>query len=347
MLISRIAFSQTFVSPLSSNGGVDTHVYKSDTVLLEATAVEDGNGAIEGREFSTGFIMLHSPYLSNFFIPVKYGLNDNFQISFSLPYLTKTLVYNNSHYIKSGYGDTMLGLTYSFDLNNFLSCSTTGRITFPTGNVNAQDFYYFIPMGYGGYTTSLQQNISTDYFNAGPASIRLFLSGVGVFYFSSTQRIDQVEKNTFDKTYSWSLMGGIDYQATDNLNVQLKFNYIYVPERQYNTSLDPEKWVDANDSVKQYNLLPFIKYRFFDDITGQIGLIYPLKTTQDNNINDPFDAKCKFVFGLEKRFSDNSESRNEPEEDISTNKSSTSKQSSIASENTKKKTAKNKHKKKK
>lgn len=291
-------------SPLLSEGGVDTHLYKCDTVIFEATALEDGTGTLPGRVFSAGLSMLHSPYLSIFYIPLKYGLNDNFNISFSLPFLTKTLVYNNTHYVKSGYGDTMLGFTGYFQPFDSISSTSALRITFPTGNTNAQDFDYYIPLGYGGYTSSFQETVSIGSFDTGPVSLRLFISGIGIYYFKSNQKIDSVEKNTYDPSYSWGVLAGLDFGITENLDFQIKGNYINVKERKYVNNTVPGVKNNANDSVKQINILPFIKYRFLDDITGEAGIIYPVKTTQDSSLATTYDPKWKLIFAIEKRFGD-------------------------------------------
>jgi len=303
LICINITYSQ---SPLLSEGGVDTHLYKCDTVMFESSAMEDGARNLESREFSAGISMLHSPYLSIFYIPLKYGLNDNYSISFSLPYLTKTLVYNDTHYIKSGYGDTMFGFTGAFQPFEVFSTITTARLTLPTGNVNAQDFDYYIPMGYGGHTASLQETISIGSFDTGRFTTRLFISGIGIYYFQSEQKIDTVEKNTYDPSFAWGVMGGIELGLTENLHLQLKANYINVSERKYENNTESGEKIDANDSIKQVNILPFIKYRFLDDITGQAGIIYPVKTTQDSDIEKTYDPKWKFAFGIEKIFSDSS-----------------------------------------
>ena len=95
-------YAQTYPSPLLSQGGVDTHVYKSDTLMLEATAFEDGDNTITGRSFNVGLSMLHSPYLSILYVPISYGLNDHFSLLMSLPFLTKTIVYQDTQHEKSG-----------------------------------------------------------------------------------------------------------------------------------------------------------------------------------------------------------------------------------------------------
>ncbi|HOP62747.1 MAG TPA: hypothetical protein PK358_04905 [Spirochaetota bacterium] len=308
IISQQFIYSQTYPSPLSSEGGVDTHLYKCDTVMFEATALEDGSCKIEERTFYAGLSMLHSPYLSIFYIPLKYDLNNYFRIIFSLPYLTKTLVYNDTHYIKSGYGDTMLGFTGSFSPFNAFTSSTTARMTLPTGNVNAQDFDYYIPMGYGGYITSIQESISTGNFNIGFTNMRLFMSGIYIYYFTSTQKADTSEKFTFDRTYSWSVMGGVELVLTTNLNIQFKTNYIFIPERKYKSSSSQGEWTEADDSIRQINVLPFIKYRFLDDITGQAGLIYPVKTTQDSEVSHSYEPEWKIAWGVEKKFCDRNSS---------------------------------------
>jgi len=305
LLLSHSAFSQS--SPLSSKGGVDTHVYKTDTVIFEATAMDDASPTLSEGVSSVGLSMFHSPYMSTFYIPLKYGLNDIFQISFSLPFITKTYVYNNTHYIKSAYGDTMLGLTAFTDPLDFLSSITTVRLTLPTGDVNAQDGGVYIPMGYGNYTVSLQESVSFDEFHKGFASIRFFLSGLGVYYFKSTTDIDTSTKYSYDKTYIWSLTAGADFGVIENLDLELKLNYIDIKERKYKVESSYSAtggWINADDSVKQFNILPFIKYNFPNEITAQVGIIYPIKTLQDKTLTTTYDAQWKIAMGIEKRFGD-------------------------------------------
>ncbi len=306
---STVAFSQ-YNSPLSSEGGVDTHINKSDTVMFEATVLDDGNGYLPAGSFAAGLSMLHSPYLSMLYVPLRYAITDNFQLSFSLPYLTKTLVFSDTHYVKSGYGDTMLGLTCIFRPSSFFTAKTAARVTLPTGNVNAQDFGYFIPMGYGGYTASLQQTFSLGEFDLGFISFRLFAGGVGIYYFESTLQSDMVEKYNFKKSYAWAGMGGIDIGLTDNLHWLVKGNYIDVRERKYESSAAPGVWTDVNDSVKQINAVSFIKYNFTDELSGQAGLIYPIKSDQDKDLAKTYDAKWKVTWGIEKRFGENGTSNN-------------------------------------
>jgi len=295
-------------------GGVDTHVYKSDTVLIDATAMDNDSNYPDAGNLILGLVMFHSPYLSSIYVPVKYGLTDNFHISFSIPDQTKTCVYNNNHNIINGFGDIMLGLTGSVQPFRYFSSSTTARGTLPTGNVNAQENSCFIPMGYGGYTASLQQSISFGTFDAGFISIRLFLRGIGIYYFKSTTEIDTTTKYNYDKTYMWAAIGGIDLGLTKKLNIELKADYINIKERRYKIETVPATsgdWIDADDSVKQINILPFVRYRFFDDLSGQAGIIYPFKTTQDSDITQEYDAQWKVVMGIEKRFSVETSSNNE------------------------------------
>ncbi len=298
----KISYSQSFSSPLSSGGGVDTHVYKSDSVLFDAVILDDGSGVLSPRTITSGMSMLHSPYLSMFYIPLKYDFSNRFQIFMTLPYLTKTLVFDNNHYVKSGYGDTMFGITRSFEKIFFFSSKTTARITIPTGNVNAQDFDYFIPMGYGGYTTSLQESLSFNEINAKYTTIRMFIGAIFVYYFTSSQQIDSTSKYTFDNNYSLSLMAGAEFHVTENCDLQFKINYIDIKGRKYKT--ESSGWNSAHDSVKQLNLMPFVKYRLMDEVSGKFGIIYPVKTFQDSNLAYTYDPKWKMVMGIEKRFTD-------------------------------------------
>ena len=174
-------------------------------------------------------------------------------------------------------------------------------------------------MGYGGYTASLQESFSIGAFGTGFISFRLFASGIGVYYFKSLLDVDATTKYNFDKNYMWSAMGGIDIGLAKKIDFEFKANYINIKERRYKIETTPATagaWIDANDSVKQINFLPFIKYRFFDDLSGQAGIIYPFKTTQDSDITKKYDAKWKLVVSIEKRFGENEPSGSEVKDTV-------------------------------
>lgn len=306
LFFSQPVFPQS--SPLIFKGGVDTHVYKTDTVLFEAAVLDDDSPTLTSGSFSTGLTMLHSPYISMFYVPVKYGINDFFQISLSVPYLTKTLVVNDNHYIKNGFGDTSLGLTAFIEPSGFFTASAAARMTIPTGDADSVESGVYIPMGSGGYTASLQQSISIGYFDTGFFRIRFFAHCTGIRYFSSKQEIGTGTEQIFDKSYAWSAAGGIDLGLTDKFNFELKLNYISIKERKYKIETDPSspgEWTDADDSVRQTNIVPLVKYRFFDDLHGRFGFIYPLKTVQDDDLTMTCDPQWKIVVSIEKNFGDN------------------------------------------
>ncbi|GEM_PF-1919476 len=320
LISAQTGFSQTYTSPLTSDGGVDTHLYKSDTILFETSVLEDGSFKVHDRTLDAGLSMLHSAYLSMLYVPLRCSISDNFQILFSLPYLTKTLVSDEIHHAKNGYGDLMTGLTCQLRPFNILSLATTARIAFPTGNANARDENCYIPMGYGGYTSSIQETISTKSFDTGIITIRLFISGAYIYYFKSKHETDETSKLTFDKNYAWTAMGGIELGITDNLAIQIKGNYINLEEMRYKYDESISKWEEADDSIKQVNILPFIKYRFPDDISGQAGAIYSVKTVQDSDLAVSYDPHWKLVLGIQKRFSDS----NSTEQSVNNNSSDNS-----------------------
>ncbi len=307
LFVSQAAFSQS--SPLSLKGGVDTSLYKSDTVIMSATAIDDDSNYLNGGELAMGLTMFHSPSLSTVYIPFEYALTDNFYLLFSIPDQTKTSVYNNDHNTIMGFGDIMLGVTGALGPYRYFSSSTTARVTLPTGNVNAQMNGSYIPMGNGGYTASAQESFSIGAFGTDLISFRLFFSGLGVYYFKSSMDIDAVTEYNYDKNYLWSAMGGIDISLAKRFDIECKANYINLKERRYKiktTTAAAGSWIDGNDSIKQINVVPFLRYRFFDDMTGQVGVIYPVKTTQDKDIKPAYDPGWKIVMGIEKRFSDDS-----------------------------------------
>ncbi len=57
ILFSTISASaQTLQSPLEHAGGVESHLYKSDTIMLENTVLEDGTPFQPARKFFIHFI---------------------------------------------------------------------------------------------------------------------------------------------------------------------------------------------------------------------------------------------------------------------------------------------------
>lgn len=309
LLLTQSAFPQS--SPLTIDGGADTYVYKTDSTIFDSTALDDAGPTLTSGTLSAGVTMMHSPFISILNIPVKYGLNDNFQISLSVPFLTKTLSGTDTHHIRNGFGDTTLGITAFFEPAGFLSSSTTARVTLPTGDADAMESGVYVPMGCGSYTASIQQGVSAGRFNTGIFNIRFFADGVAIYYPVTTQRVDAATKNSYDKTYAWAATGGIDIGLAENLNVEIKGNYISLKERKYKAEtypVAPGDWARANDSLKQINLIPVIKYRFPHDVSGLAGIIYPLKTTHNDTAEKIYDPRIKLIMGIEKRFGDTANS---------------------------------------
>lgn len=298
MMSAFTASAQTLESPLIHAGGVESHLYKSDTVMLENTVLEDGTGLPRARSLVAGVSLFYGQLISAFYIPLRYSLTDNFQLHFSLPYLTK----NISTYEKSGYGDIKLGGSAFFRLLHAIDSTTSLNVTLPTGDEVAQDRGFIVPLGYGAHTISMRESLSGT-LNSIP--LRIFLALSGVFYASTTLDVDSSSRYIIDKTYSCAAVLGIAYYL-GNFNLQCKLNYVYFPGRRYkydnsNTGIQTS-WSELNDSLQTSDLVPGVKYRFPDRIEGTVLAIIPIYQKTDSTIPDHGRREWKMFLGIEKSF---------------------------------------------
>ncbi len=299
VIIAVPVSAQTLQSPLVYAGGVESHIYKSDTIILENTVLEDGTPLSQSRRFAAGMSFLYGQYISYFYIPLRYSLSENFEINFSLPYMNKTV----STYEKRGYGDIKLGASASFRLPGLLDSVSALNFTLPTGDEVAQDRGFIIPMGYGGHTISAREAIS---LKMSDLPLRLFFAVSGVYYARSTLDVDSSSRYIIDDSYSYAaVIGATCYLA--NFQFQCKVNYLHFPGRKYkydnsNTGIETS-WNDLNDSLSTSDLIPGIKYGFPDNIEGSVLAIIPVYEKPDSAISRSGQRGWKIFLNIEKEFS--------------------------------------------
>lgn len=298
IFFNTILYSQSLRSPLLYKGGADSQVYKSDTVVLENSALDEGLPVLPEDSIAAGLSFLYSGGTSFFYIPVSYSIMDYLEFNCSIPYVSKTMTdaYNNM-YSKSGYGDLKLGLKFYYRFKDVCDSISGVKIILPTGDPDASDRYTVIPMGYGSPAVSLLQTFSR---NLQDLKIRFFLNLGAVYYFKSEREIGSTSYE-IESTHCLSTMAGIEYKYTEKLFFQLKANFIYIPESRY-TSDNSDETFDLNDSIKSSDLIPGVRYGFRDDITGYLLLLIPVYEYQDDDIRDTEHRQWKFFVSLTKKF---------------------------------------------
>jgi len=295
---------QTLDSPLSYDGGADSLLYKSDTVFLENSIIDDVSPISNAEIITTGLYQFHSPYLKYFFIPVRYSLTDNFEIDLTLPLISKVLVAGNLDYSKLGYGDIKLGIGSCFSFfDKIFYVITRFKTTLPTGDCDARDGNIIVPLGYGSFSYSFLQSFSLD---VPDTWLRIFLNTGTVYYSKADRNATGTTKFHLDHGYSVSTLIGIELNYFKKISLQLKGNFVYLSGRQYkyedSASSTATDWTDLNDKLMTMDITGGIKYSFPADIKGMLMLIFPLFTKHDASITTTVERRWKIFISLEKKF---------------------------------------------
>lgn len=305
VILSHKSYSQ-MTSPLSYDGGADSHIFKNDTVILENTILDDGWKNENTNTISVGFTMLYSPYLTMLYLPFKYSPVDWCTLDITLPFMYKLWIDSSSEREKLGFGDLKLGVAFSFAPLNLFITTTRVNITFPTGDSCARDRDLLIPMGYGSFTISALQSLSTMHYGIKKFGIRFFVNLGIVCYMKSQREPNDTIRYIIDYSYSVSTLFGFEMKIIEKFYIIAKLGYIYYPERRYKyeTYSPPEtsSWLDLNDSIHALNVIPAIRYDFLPDFSGSLMTVVPVYEEQDPGISDPYERNWGIILSLQKRF---------------------------------------------
>lgn len=288
-------------SPLYYEGGAESVLYGSDTIMLENTATDEGQTPGPGTVWNAGLSMLYSEFMSIIYVPVNYSLTQNFELNFALPYFRKSVTDDNDEeYSKHGFGDTGLGLSYFFVPMRNIHSITRFKCALPTGDPVASDGATLIPMGYGTPVFSVLETLS---MNIDTMSIRFF-ANAGTVYYPETVRDSGVSRYHISKRYILSTLAGIEHEFKKDLFFQLKINFVYIPESEYKVdySMNTGTWRDRNDSMLSSDFIPVVKYRFLEDFTACLTGILPVFEEQDNDIEDVHHRGWKVMLSITKEF---------------------------------------------
>ncbi|MCP4134618.1 MAG: hypothetical protein GY754_26830 [bacterium] len=298
-------FAQSMTSLLAEEGGVESLVYKSDTVVLENTVVDEGLPIAPAGTFTGTISQLHSGDLTMVYIPLAYSVNDFLEVDFTLPFIRKSMVASDTNYSIHGFGDLKLGFSFCFNLTGSLYSITRVKTTFPTGDATASDFTQIIPLGYGSITFSLLQSFSINITN----TLRLFLSGGAVMYMPTDRTVSSTTQHHINLSFLFSGLGGVEYSLNSfvqGLSVQAKGNFIYSKERIHSTGSSVEG--DLNDAFMGVDVIPVVKYQMQKDLSCSLMGVLPVYESQDSDITATYKRDWKIYVGITKRFTDSKSS---------------------------------------
>ena len=306
LLSTRQAGSQTMPSPLAADGGPDCHLYKTDTVILENTILDDGSGIAPANSITTGLNQFHSPNLKFFFIPVSWSITNNLAVDITLPLMHKMLIDNSNDISKLAFGDIKIGLAASFPFAyDTVILSTHLNTTIPTGDSNAAvNSSFLTPLGYGNFTFSLLQSLSV---NAPEIHTRFFINAGGILYLPTEYSYSIANIYMVDLSYAVSSMLGFEFTRFKNLSLSLKGNVVYIPERTYKEKNEITGTVssknDVNDLLVTSDIIAASTYSFSNNIKGTMMIIFPMWTKQDGDLINTSDRKWKIYLAINKVFS--------------------------------------------
>ncbi|PKL41268.1 MAG: hypothetical protein CVV44_01135 [Spirochaetae bacterium HGW-Spirochaetae-1] len=303
---SQSARAQYLQSPLSYEGGSDARIYSSDTIMLENTIIDDASGIQPMGGLNIDTTYMYSPYFMILFLGMEYSLADFCQIGFTLPYIFRTLTYSGSDYHKRGYGDTMMDVSFFFNIMKILDSTTSIKMTFPTGDPMAQDGSYVVPTGYGAFTYSLLESVSYKLPDSVTRLPFRFFANFGFTYYSEAViESSSTTRLIIEDGISFSFLLGAEYTIFDYLKAQLKFNLLHMPGSNYKistTGIGSTDWIERNDKITASDMILAIKFNIREYVSGYISFVLPMMEVKEDAVPDDLKRKWKILMGFNKTF---------------------------------------------
>ena len=298
---------------VSDEGGTENVLYKNDTIMLENTVLDNAitpvepelakkeekeeteavprPGSVFGIGLDVGFAAFFSNYLKMYYIPISYMFLEKFTASVNIPYISRTIKNLGTEYSASGIGDMRVGISYSWIIPMILAGITNFKVSLPTGDENASDSGFSVPLGTGGYSFSLMQAVSKMI-----DPVRLF-GNIGIVYFLESSYKTGGIKITEEKGTVFSFMFGAEYWLIAQLAFLLKTNYVYITEGQFKYS--GVGWSDLNDALQTSDLIGGLRYKILADILyANLLFVLPIYTKHDSGAVNPQDRKWGINFAL-------------------------------------------------
>jgi len=312
-------------SPLQVKGGQQTVLYGSDTVTINNTILTDSTwtavpqtttqpaasgtqqqpaGAAPQRQAevvvptaTVGASSFYSDNLKVYAIPMSYQIADRIKLQASIPYVTRKLEYQGKEYTKNGLGDISVGGTYVWGaIGGGVATMTDLSFILPTGDKNATDQDFHVPLGSGSYAFAVTQTFSKLIEGT---RVRIF-GNVGFRYaLDSDYKIanDKVDVKT-GNLYS-ALIGG-EYYVGQRLSIEIKENYAYSAEGKQ--QVNGGGWQGRNDYLQASDFIAALKYRLKGNWAAVLTGIIPVYTKNDPDVSDPDKRKPAMAFTITKLF---------------------------------------------
>lgn len=289
-----------------SEGGSETILYKSDTVVMENTVTEEGE-VIEPPKpelinMAAGLSAYYSNNVQIYYLPLSYVVTERIAVNASVPYISRDLEAGGETYSASGLGDIKIGGAYFTLLGDELTGISPAlenlrgvtylNITAPTGDAEAEDKGVAIPLGNGGFSVNVKQTLTKKI-----EPVRVF-GNIGLIYYlpAEYKPAGGSVKITEEKGMVFSILVGCEYLVMENLYATGKINFVMIGEGRYKWS---GTWYDSNDAMQTSDLIVGGKYVIMPGVlSAYVAIVIPVYTGHDPDAADPRDRSFGANFGV-------------------------------------------------
>ncbi len=293
----NIGYESSAANQHELGGGTDQIIYGGDDLVTGRTGgdgsfepdTETGNSVI-------GFSMFISEYYQIYSIPVSYKISERFKLTASFPLVRRVVEHEGNEYSKTGLGDVSVGFGWLAFSSKDSESVTNFAVTLPTGDSEAEDGGYAVPLGSGGYSFFLSQNLI---YRLGQSRFSL-LGEAGFRYFADAEYKIFNTTEELRRGNQFFAMGGLQYQATEKLKLNGKMKYTYVGEGE--SRLAGQSWKDSDDAVNALDLILSGTYKAYKKYWLELGLVVPVATGYGDGVEDEEDRGVGVTASVYTRF---------------------------------------------
>jgi hypothetical protein len=316
-----LGFPEDTTDLQSIPGGATTQIVETEIVTRSTSdAVADLTTEIkeEGAEAtglsrlgaSAGLSFLWSDHIKVYKLPISFKVWKDFKIGVTFPYVQKTLdaEFSDEELSDSGLGDISSSLKHTWTREKFRLVSTL-YVKYPTGNNEQfEDGEERLALGTGSYDFALSESIvvKSNAFK----SIR-YVGGLSYRYnggadYSERATISGVDGNFHfedDRGDVLSGFGGVVWFTPINklmAYVNVAGMYIWSGKEKY---YNDERTIDVDhtldDSLGAVDIIPGIKYQITKKSAFRLGVVVPVYTAYDPDVDDEESRDFSVDFGID------------------------------------------------
>lgn len=301
-------FEPPQATALQSEGGAELVVYGSDTVfvdeffgnqgsmdddfVVESTETGGSGESVEAGEetqstpvgIGLGASALFNKNLQIYSLPLSYKLTKDLKVMLSVPYVIRKLEFEGKTYETSGLGDVAGGIAYRLvNMNRFQAVSTL-KATFPTGDAEATDGDFSVPLGLGTYSFYVNQSLSGFLDKA--KHIKLHAAAGYRYYMDADYTVGDVDTE-MDKGDVYNASAGIGFhfhQLKYPIIADVKFSFFQSNEGQ--VKYESGEWLDADDYVQTMDVIPTVRVGLYKNISLMAGAVIPVSSKYDDDAEE-------------------------------------------------------------